>query len=578
MLSLPFYSQADINQAVDYLKKQPQDAWTTQALLALGEDDLDLDHIKSVNGQLATDYAKIILATVAAGKNPHTFGNIDYLKKLKTYYQDGQMGEKDLINDDFWSLLAFHSANQNDTQMLHNIQDYILSHQNNDGGWGYQVGGASDSNDTAAAIMALLESGVSVQSQAIQNAFDYLASLQNSDGGFPFSQAGDSDSGSTAWVVLALNKAEYDLSSWSQNQSPIDFINSLQDADGGFWWVDPESDPNFNNKAMSSFASLALSSQTLPLDYFEDSHNLDIHLRIEGPSQTICEIELSEADTALSAIEQAANECGYNYTIEKTDFGPYLSSIKNHTASGNTGWMYFVNFNSPSVGAADYSLNSDDKLLWYFGEWGWQPTRLRADKTTLKINQPVTLTAEYYQDGSWQNFNQAEIMLDEDLKTTDNLGQLQLSFDQNGLHRAYLDMPGYVRSNQVTLHIGSLSSEPINLQAEVIISQNGDVAGDSIALLVNKSHINFGQLSSGDIATASIELSNQSSNQVTLSATLNGDDLFKNNLTINTHPWASFGDELPALQSQDYILSLQVPTSYLVSGVKSANLIFWAEK
>ena len=82
ILICPLFAVAGINEAATYLESLDPDPWVTQALLVSGKSEVSLDHLKTVSGTLATDYAKVILAIVAAGENPSAFGNIDYIDKL----------------------------------------------------------------------------------------------------------------------------------------------------------------------------------------------------------------------------------------------------------------------------------------------------------------------------------------------------------------------------------------------------------------------------------------------------------------------------------------------------------------
>lgn len=269
-------TSAGLPEAVAYLKNQAPDAWITQALIAAGEIKVSTDYLKSVAAggfNPTNDYAKTILALAAAGKNPTTFGEIDYVAKLKTYYDGVQMGDAALLNDDVWSVLAFASIKKADSAEAIASKNFILDHQNADGGWGYTVGGSSGSNDTAAAIMALIEAGVNANSAAITKAVAFLHTRQNDDGGFINDPAWGtaSDSGSDGWVISAIYKIGQDPISWTKKgNNPLAHLQSLQDnADGGFFWVDPASSPAFNNKAMTPYAVIALAGKSFPVGYFE---------------------------------------------------------------------------------------------------------------------------------------------------------------------------------------------------------------------------------------------------------------------------------------------------------------------
>jgi len=277
ILSYTDSASAGMPEAVTYLQGQTQDAWITQALIAAGETNVPTDHLTSVAAggfNPANDYAKTILALAAAGKNPTTFGDIDYVAKLKTYYDGTQMGDATLLNDDIWSILALASIYQTNSKEAVAAKNFLLANQNDDGGWGYAVDGSSGSNDTAAAVMALLEAGIDVNNAVITNAVAFLHTMQNNDGGFMNDPmwGTDSDSGSDGWVISAIYRIGQDPAGlgWTKNGSTsVDHLETLQDADGGFWWVDPASSPAFNNKAMTPYAVIASAGKSFPVAKYE---------------------------------------------------------------------------------------------------------------------------------------------------------------------------------------------------------------------------------------------------------------------------------------------------------------------
>src|SRR3989344_1560807 len=312
-IGIPSQTSAGVPEAVSYLQSQAPDAWVTQALVAAGVENPATAHLTSVSGNLATDYAKAILAVVAAGQNPSTFGNTDYVEELKDLHTDSQMGDRSLLNDDMWSIIALSSVDEADSAQAADAKTFLLNNQNTDGGWSWAVGAPSDTNDTAAAIMALLEVGLSATSTPLVAAMGYLQSVQNADGGMPYSVGGTSDAGSDAWVIAALNKFGIDETGWNKTGgNPASHLLSLQAEDGGYWWVAPGSS-DFNNKAMTPFAVVALSGASYPVAYFssEPEPTPGQHqLRIEGGSATICDAVVTGA-TALAAGENGAAVRGY---------------------------------------------------------------------------------------------------------------------------------------------------------------------------------------------------------------------------------------------------------------------------
>lgn len=567
--------EAGVLEGVTYLQGQTQDAWITQALVAAGQVDVPTDHLSSVSGILATDYAKTILALAAAGEDPTAFGSIDYVAKLKTYHSNNQMGDENLLNDDFWSVLALASVDEINSTESQNAKNFILANQNNDGGWGYNVGGESDSNDTAAAVMALVEAGVSVSDGVITNAVNYLKSTQNDDGGFGWSQGDPSDSGSDAWVMSAIYKLGQDPVSWTKNSHhPVEHLETLQDTDGGFWWVEPGTS-DFNNKAMTTFAVVALAGKTYPVGYWQPNAG-KYHLRIEGQSGTMCDVYV-EGTTALDVVENGSVVCGYTYNIEDTAYGPYLNQINNETAQGMSGWMYFVNFISPVVGANDYTLQEGDEVLWYYGDWGWMPTRLLVDDNNVESGQCVLVSVDYFDGQNWLDLEGATIKGGVGEYTTDAQGQAGLDLS-DGRYELYVEKHSYIRSNREVVLVGQGAAQSVGMKVE--IDQTGDggggVGGESIVLVVDPDELNFGKLKPGQTGKQDVILSNQGTVELNINTVVTGDELFVANTKINDQVWSAYQTDLNKDQQTAAEVSLCVPSNYVGAGVKSGELIFWA--
>src|SRR5258708_12522429 len=100
-----------------------------------------------------TDYEKRILAITALDENPRTFGSENFVEKLESFFDGNQIGDSSLLNDDIFGVLALTSAGISNNTVSKSRQ-FILSHQNSDGGWGFATTVGSDSNTTALPVAA----------------------------------------------------------------------------------------------------------------------------------------------------------------------------------------------------------------------------------------------------------------------------------------------------------------------------------------------------------------------------------------------------------------------------------------
>lgn len=84
-------------------------------------------------------------------------------------------------------------------------------------------------------------------------------------------------------------------------------------------------------------------------------------------------LALNNNNTALSALTTAAVEINLLYFIKDTAFGPFVHTINGYIPSGDSGWLYAVNGQMPSVGASNYTLSPGDYVQWFYGGPNTQP-------------------------------------------------------------------------------------------------------------------------------------------------------------------------------------------------------------
>ncbi len=135
-----------------------------------------------------TDIALAAVARIALGDRPDAL-----LAKLRGVQPGG------LVNAETWTILALRGAGEPAPGAL--VED-LLATQSRTGGWSWTRHGASDSNDTAAAIEALR--AASVTGRPVVRGLVALRGFRNRDGGYGLTRGRDSDAQSTAWAIQAL--------------------------------------------------------------------------------------------------------------------------------------------------------------------------------------------------------------------------------------------------------------------------------------------------------------------------------------------------------------------------------------
>jgi prenyltransferase beta subunit len=181
-------------------------AWAILGLRAAGHcPTRSGDYLRGKPYPKATDLELRILALDAlrSGCRFHVdlSGQVHQLRGLRR--ESGRIGHT--VNSTIWGVLALRAT---DRPAGRKTKRWLLGRQRPSGGWPWNAGGQADSNDTAAAIQALVAAGVGENSRPIDRGVRFLRRLQNRNGGFELTPGRGSDTQSTAWAIQALRAAD----------------------------------------------------------------------------------------------------------------------------------------------------------------------------------------------------------------------------------------------------------------------------------------------------------------------------------------------------------------------------------
>lgn len=172
--------------------------------------------------------AKVLIAVVAAGQDATDFGGHHLLDDLlATQAESGLFG-----NGTFDHCLAMIALQNAGAELPAGTVEVLVFAQNDDGGWGFMAGEASDTNSTGLCLQAL---ALTDSVKPVTAGFAYLIMTQNEDSGWPYQNPSDfgtdSDTNSTALVVQALLAHDQDLAEW---ENPQVWLRSMQNESGAF--------------------------------------------------------------------------------------------------------------------------------------------------------------------------------------------------------------------------------------------------------------------------------------------------------------------------------------------------------
>lgn len=194
--------------------------------------------------QKVLSLAKSILAFRAAGQDPSQLtgpdgSQRDLVDDLLAYFDGGQFGKAEAVNDDIWAVIALNSHGYTGHEVADAL-DRIAAAQRPNGGVPHSVTSASASTDnTAAAVMAAAPHD---RGMFLDNARSYLvdAQIQGSDGkacwpNQPSLTNPSASPESTSWALQAVVALGEDPLAWSvDGRSPIACLLAFQNDDGGF--------------------------------------------------------------------------------------------------------------------------------------------------------------------------------------------------------------------------------------------------------------------------------------------------------------------------------------------------------
>jgi hypothetical protein len=222
----------------------------------------------------ATAFERELLVVDASGTDPHDFAGFDLVAEILARalpngsfpYVPGGRGE---VNDTVFAMLALSPVAEPAAQeAVQNGADWLVTQQNDDGGWSWEVkGGRSEVDLTGAAIEAFNAAGRH-DSEAQGKALEYLRNAQRGDGGFAeFPGEAESNVASTAWGVQGLWAAGVNPETWltgsgEATEEPLDYMESLQQPDGHIRW---KASSDLNGIWMTAYVAPAFAGQALPI-------------------------------------------------------------------------------------------------------------------------------------------------------------------------------------------------------------------------------------------------------------------------------------------------------------------------
>lgn len=180
-----------------------------------------------------TEFSRLIIALETLGYDSENVAGYNLFESILDYEKTINQG----INGAIWALIALNEATYNNEIVEKQYVEYILSKQNDDGGFGLKDG-VSDPNITGMALQAL---AFYDEDKVVKNAVEYLSTTQKDNGSFEF--LGEENLENIAQVIIGLKAVGANLEDEKfvkNDNTMIDAMMSYAKTDGSFEHIKDE--------------------------------------------------------------------------------------------------------------------------------------------------------------------------------------------------------------------------------------------------------------------------------------------------------------------------------------------------
>jgi hypothetical protein len=340
----------------------------------------------------STYHINLIFGLLAMNLDPsHAWETDRNLYAELAAQQDPSTGSFGGSNRQIWTMLALDTGKKRGQNVgswnesaKEKALSYLLSLQLSDGGFAF-FGSESDTDITGMALLALGNyQSNNAAAAAIERAKGLLKQRQLDNAGFNSAGQWGYGDNSNSWAtsVSGLVAVQEDMLSanWIVNDhTVVDAVYSFQLPNGAFSWKVTPPSQNLMATEQVLIGLTDIKQHKSVWQRLADKPILTtVQINVNGinsqilPQQSITTAVYGSQPTAMDALKQALEKSNINFVIQNSSYGAYLSSIAGQAAGslgGYDGWMYKVNGVSPLTGAADYVLNDDDIVTFYYGRW-----------------------------------------------------------------------------------------------------------------------------------------------------------------------------------------------------------------
>ena len=216
------------------------------------------------------------------------------------------------------------------------------------------------------------------------------------------------------------------------------------------------------------------------------AQGISVYVRIEGQDDTIWsgDVTVSESDitadnsgenyhlsmpTALGALDKASNnKKRFQYYVTDTYGSLFVESVGGEENQGINGWLYRVNYYSPSMSAAEFILGETvppelphREVLWCYGSGSYVPLKISFDSNEVETDEEFTVMVRVYSDdtNNWSPCEDATVCVDHRDYTTGADGTVDINIDDEGTYDIFAEKDGCIRSDKMEVVVETPAAE-----------------------------------------------------------------------------------------------------------------------
>lgn len=153
---------------------------------------------------------------------------------------------------------------------------------------------------------------------------------------------------------------------------------------------------------------------------------------------------------AICALKAAATLGGFEYELQNSSYGLYLTSVDGQAASSSDYWSFFVNYTVAATGLSDYELSNEDSVILSLGGYPNNALELKVPTKQVLVDEKLVVRVK----SNGEPVSGATVHFGDVTKTTDSLGKARFTpTDTTNALEVYATADGSTRTPTASIRV-----------------------------------------------------------------------------------------------------------------------------